>query len=266
MTWVIGASTMFGYGIVLSDICVTFRNGERRDILQKAYPVGNYIVAGFAGSIELGFMLLQNLREFLKLPEEVKDSAWHPAWVTEKWSPIAKEIYDHAPKELQHDGSQVLMVGASPSEDIGIPGLSQSYVSVLRSPKFSPEIICGGNKIRSIGSGSGVDVYAKALEDFQKDSYHPLMKLEVGSPGGWGNAIKAVLTKVLEKNPEPGISRHIQTFLIRRGEILQGNNDHTIYPPNQEPIEIKMPRVARGYPEFKKMVQDINRNIERTIC
>jgi len=266
MTWVIGASTIFGYGVVISDICVTFSNGETRDILQKTYPVGKFIVAGFAGSVELGFMLLQNLEEFLKLPQEAEDSAWHPDWVAQEWSPIAKEIYDHARKELQRLGSEILMVGVSPNEDIGIPGFAKSYVSVLKAPDFSPEIIRGGNKFCSIGSGSGVNVYLKGLEDFTKDVYHPLMQAEVGSAGGWGNAIKITLSNVLKDNPNAGISRHIQIFLIRRGGISLGNNDHTIYPPNQEPIEIKMPPVARGYSELIKMAQDINRCVKGAIC
>lgn len=265
MTWVIGASTMFGYGTVISDICVTLPNGERRDILQKSYPVGKFIVAGFAGSVELGFMLLQNLTKFLRLPEGEENSAWYPDWVAEEWSPIAKKIYVHTPKELQQLGSEILMVGVSPNEDIEIPGFAKSYVSVLKSPDFFPEIIRGGNKIRSIGSGGGVDVYSNVLEDLTKDIYHPLMQIEFDSPGGWGKAIEIALSRVLENNPEPGISRHIQTFLVKRGEILQGNNDCDILHPNQEPIEIRMPPVVRGYTEFRRMVQDI-RYIKGSIC
>jgi len=76
MTWVIGGFTIFGYGVMISDICVTWKDGGyKKDCLQKIYPLGNYIFRGFAGSVELGFMMLQDLRNFLKLPEEeAKDS------------------------------------------------------------------------------------------------------------------------------------------------------------------------------------------------
>jgi hypothetical protein len=54
MTWVIGASSIFDYGAMMSDVRVTFSNGRTLDLLQKAYPVGPYIVAGFAGSVRIG--------------------------------------------------------------------------------------------------------------------------------------------------------------------------------------------------------------------
>jgi len=82
MTWVIGGSTVFGYGVMISDICVSFEQGPSKDCLQKIYPVGNHIIGGFAGSIQLGFAMLQDLRSFLHLPEkEEKENAWHPDWV-----------------------------------------------------------------------------------------------------------------------------------------------------------------------------------------
>lgn len=60
MTWVLGASSLFGYGVMLSDVQVSV--GEKRfDILQKAYPLSNYILGGFAGSVQIGFMFLQSL-------------------------------------------------------------------------------------------------------------------------------------------------------------------------------------------------------------
>jgi hypothetical protein len=40
---------------MMSDVRVTFPDGRVRDLVQKAYPVGRYIVAGFAGSVKIGF-------------------------------------------------------------------------------------------------------------------------------------------------------------------------------------------------------------------
>lgn len=42
MTWVIGAASLFGYGVMLSDVRVSFPNGQRADMLKKAYPVGPF--------------------------------------------------------------------------------------------------------------------------------------------------------------------------------------------------------------------------------
>ena len=62
MTWVIGSSTMFGYGIVMSDIRVTCtKTGNTMDVLQKAFPVGRFIVAGLAGDVGIGFTLLRSM-------------------------------------------------------------------------------------------------------------------------------------------------------------------------------------------------------------
>jgi hypothetical protein len=266
MTWVIGASTFFGYGIIISDIRVTWPDGTTMDILQKIYPVGKFIVAGFAGSVELGFMLLQNLKTFLKLPKDEKNTAWRPDWVAENWSPIAKKIYEKTRRELQEGKSEIIMVGVSPNEDVGVPGWAQIYVSVFKSPDFEANIVHGANNILSIGSGSGVKPYVELLREFTEDDYHPLMQMEVGNPGGWGQVILLELSNLLRENPEKSISEHVQIFLLRRGQILEGNNDSTFYPHDKDPIKIVMPKVARGYPEFVRMVQQINILVKGTIC
>lgn len=68
MTWVVGASTLFGYGVLVSDIQVTDEvTGHRMDILQKAFSVGKYIVAGMAGDVRTGLILLSDLSRFLNL-------------------------------------------------------------------------------------------------------------------------------------------------------------------------------------------------------
>jgi hypothetical protein len=79
MTWVVGATSFFGYGALYSDIRVTFSDGTNEDILQKAYPITNFIAAGFAGSVRIGFCLLQSLAESTWLPDQVESThAWDP--------------------------------------------------------------------------------------------------------------------------------------------------------------------------------------------
>ena len=74
MTWIVGASTLFGYGVVISDVQVSCGiSGPRMDVLQKAYPVSNYIVAGFAGDVRPGLVLLESLRRFLNSPPPLED-------------------------------------------------------------------------------------------------------------------------------------------------------------------------------------------------
>lgn len=261
MTWVIGASTIFGYGVVISDVRVTFPDGEEMDVLQKAYPLGKFIVAGFAGSVELGFVLLENLRGFLRLPAGAKDCAWDPEWVGRNWSAEARRVYGSASRALQERGADILMVGISPDEDIGIPGWAQSYVCVLKCPTFDAEIIKGGNKVCSIGSGGYVEVYVKALEGLTK-TYHPFMQLETQGRGGWARGMGLELSSVLKEHPVEGVSQHVQIFVIQRGRITSHEVRETVYEADGQVVEEKIPKVARGYPELVKIIR--NRKKEAT--
>ena len=42
---------MFGYGFGISDVRVTLADGSEVDCLQKIYPIGRHVAAGFAGSV-----------------------------------------------------------------------------------------------------------------------------------------------------------------------------------------------------------------------
>ena len=62
MTWVIGASSVFGVGMLVSDVRVSFPDGQSRDMLRKLYPLGPYIGLGFAGSVAASFAILNEVR------------------------------------------------------------------------------------------------------------------------------------------------------------------------------------------------------------
>jgi hypothetical protein len=46
-----------GYGVMISDVRITFADGTEVDLLRKAYRVGPFILAGFAGSAHVGMRL-----------------------------------------------------------------------------------------------------------------------------------------------------------------------------------------------------------------
>jgi len=252
MTWVIGASTMFGYGIVLSDICVTYgppNNRKTANVLQKAYLLAPDIVGGFSGSVYIGFQMLYYLQKFLKLPEGHQDShAWKPDWVAEQFSPIAKEIFEKCPKNEQKLGSEIIIVGAHPTEDVGIKGWARIYISVLKWPNFIPEVDKGGVISKSIGSGA--KAYKDKITEVLKDPF-PILQGEVSHPGGAGNFFKITISNELKKNPKIGISEHLHAFLIRRGGLLTGTNNCTTFQNGIE-TEFKMPDVARNYEKLLK--------------
>ncbi len=66
MTWIIGGNTVSGYCYAFSDIQVSWGNGFSLDCLQKFYQLSDNIGAGFAGSVSLGFKMLNNLSEFIR--------------------------------------------------------------------------------------------------------------------------------------------------------------------------------------------------------
>ena len=75
MTCVVAASTIWGYGALYSDVQVTLSDGSTRDMLRKAYPVANVIAAGFAGSVRIGFSLIQSLESILIPPPGTPENA-----------------------------------------------------------------------------------------------------------------------------------------------------------------------------------------------
>ncbi len=55
--------TIFGYSVGVSDIRVTLYDGSERDCLQKIYPIAQSIALGFAGSVRIGFEMVDVMKE-----------------------------------------------------------------------------------------------------------------------------------------------------------------------------------------------------------
>lgn len=253
MTWVVAASTIFGYGALYSDVQVTFRDGSTRDIVQKAYPISNFIVAGFSGSVQIGFMLLQSLSDELKIPTQDRNHlAWDPIIVSKRWSTIAKSLFDAAPKEEKMLSSSILMVGISPTENSGLG--AKVIFTRFTSPHFYPNIMTHPIKLCSIGSGAAVQEYKRSIKPLFRLS-SGILNAEIGQPGGWARQLGFSISHTLNNYPRNGISRHIHMIIVRRGSIYVGTNNENIYMPDGSKIEIRMPKVAQGYAEFLSLAQ-----------
>lgn len=240
MTWVVGASTLFGYGVVISDVRVTCTATARTaDVLQKAYPVGRYIVAGFAGDVHAGLALLDNLKSFLNSPAPDMDECWDPQWVADSWASEARTMFARLCEEGPTGKTHILMLGLQPQRDV--LGSAIGCISVLRSPNFSPETMLGGRKAMSIGCGSEVELYTSALEDIMTDTHLTYMKAEIGNIGGYGRVIAGVLRRIANENPTKGISRDFQVFMVRIGRA-------EMWAPKDTP------RLARSWSELQEML------------
>ena len=172
MAWIVGASTLFGYGAVISDVQVSCgASGPRMDVLQKAYSVSRCIVAGFAGDVLPGFFLVQSLRDFLNSRPPPTDECWDPQWVAENWPDKARRVYRQIREEYRPDGTDILMLSLKPAgnSEQRVMGDAIGHLSVFRSPDFLPESKQGGRKAMSIGCGNGVEKYTTKLEELMLD-------------------------------------------------------------------------------------------------
>lgn len=255
MTWVIGAATTFGYGVVLSDTCVTYElEGQKKtvDAVQKAFLLGPSIVGGFAGSIMIGFQMMDSLRKFLKIPEEDGDCVWDPSWVAQNWCQMAKEVFAKAPKKAQEAHSHIILAGAHPIEDVGPAGFARIYIIVLKSPDFIPRVV-QGQFLTIEGIGSGVEVYEKKVKKILETPYE-MAKMEVGFPGGMGSILSNRITQHLIQHSATGISPHMHVFIIRRTTYSERANNFTEFRKDGTKVEFKMPTVAKNYEGLLKVL------------
>jgi len=263
MTWVIGGITSFGYGVGISDIRVSWSTGYLKDCLQKVYPVGNFIIAGFAGSVLLGFKMINDLKQFLILDKP--NEAWIPEWVAIKWYRRARRIFNSAPMSLQKLGSSILLVGIHPNKSEGESPWPKGTACLFNSPDFEVNFSKSGEFI-SIGSGSIVAEYVSILKATTKKLDNAGMQAEVAMKGGFGHNIKMNITESLLAHEAQSVSTHLHIFIAERGNLLLGANNHLRPNGNNGFIEFKMPTVAKSYNEFHTLCESENINAASAVC
>jgi hypothetical protein len=76
------------------------------------------------------------------------------------------------------------------------------------------------------------------------------LKAEMGVPGMWPKMLGHSVARIVAERPIVGVSPHVHILVCRAGEIFTMTNDETRVPSGGQPIEFKMPEVARSYQEF----------------
>jgi hypothetical protein len=208
MTWVVGGSSLFGFGVMVSDVRVSWDDGTAADLLQKAYPVGRFLLAGFAGSVNIGFRLITSLQSFLIPPDNSTSSAWRPEWVAEHWHPEAVQIFANASSDEQAAHSQLLIVGVSPTEHLGAPEFPRVYLIKLEAPDFHPTVFPKPLSVCHIGSGSEVAAYEQAVASFF-NVHSPTMKAVTAGPAAWAQMLGNSVGRLVQDDPSEGISPHV---------------------------------------------------------
>jgi len=266
MTWIIGGTTLFGYGVCISDVRVTFKkaNGNffHKDCLQKIYPVGNSLVAGFAGSVQIGFSLIEDIQRFLS--PNSPDMSWIPERVAIKWRRRARKIFSMAPSEQQEIKSSILLVGIHPTHYWGNVRFPKGVTCVLKSPDFET-VFYKVNEFVSIGSGAAVKQYMERLHDSTKIFDNPAFMMEAGRRGGWGHTIGDHVKMALHKHRETSVSEHVQTFIVERGKFYISNNETTKITADG-PVKFETPPLAKSYREFEGLCEGEKINASLASC
>ena len=250
VTWIVGATTFFGYGVAVSDICVTTSDGTQHDILRKVYPVGRFLVAGFAGSVRTGFDMIADLQSCLQMCEDEEGLCWQPTWVAENWPPRARRVFYHQERTERECGSEIILVGVDANTSAMRGG--SPVMATFRAPDFEPTIITVANQVISIGSGSGqreaLDTLSATIKNFE------LMHAEVGNYGGFGRLIGSYMTRALFFDPPEHISRHLHISIVGIDRCETVTNDMDYFPKDGDRQSLRMPAVANNYTEMCAML------------
>src|SRR6266704_3650612 len=124
MTWIVGTVPPFGYSILVSDTCVSWSNGTEKACLQKIHKVGDDFLCGFAGSVKIGFVLLDALAT--QLPRKQVRT---PTVLARDWIPsLASRVFRAAPEPERKLGCQIIVAAVHPTENLGDAPWPRTYV------------------------------------------------------------------------------------------------------------------------------------------
>jgi hypothetical protein len=183
MTWIVATPTMFGYGFAPSDIRVTLGDGSELDCLQKIHCVGRHVALGFAGSVKIGFDMVDELQKAIFCEDE--SLACVPQQLADWWPSRAREVFGRSEQTERDLHSHLVMISVHPQEHGGNPAWPRAYVHVFRSPNFEPECLAT-NRIATIGCGAVYDHCRNVVEDLQRnDRRMSLLVPGERTSGGW---------------------------------------------------------------------------------
>jgi hypothetical protein len=252
VTFVVALTGLPNGGYVANDVRVGAYDAQGQFVpwldigLQKVYPIGPFVLSGFAGSVELGFWAMQDLRRYVGDPPP--GVAFYPSVIARWWWRRPRRVWPSFPRRLQELGLSVILVGASPEPT----PLNVSHGFVFRYPNFELERIRPLSPT-GIGSGNGVPQAVEALDELVDPANlnQGLLRAEVGFPLGGADALGLALGAALSDAPTNHVSAEFQTWWVARGEIRLGSNEMTALTPGAE--DRLMPRLATSWAEFQEI-------------
>ncbi len=264
MTWVVGATSQ-SRGVLVSDVRVTFADASKADMLQKSFLIANYLAAGFAGSVRIGFDLISGLRSLI--PEEgiIGRHACDPVEVAKVFTPMAQAIFSQAPSHEQKNNASILIVGVSPIENMGAPQFPKVYLIRMIAPQFIPRLFNQGLAMTSIGSGSRVTEYKAALRPLFRNS-SGIHSAHMTGIHGWAETLGFSVTSLVRRSQTSEFSECLHITGVALGDMVQVNNNTTTYPRVGSPVVLRMPPVAGSWAEFDAMAATCNKLSASAVC
>lgn len=248
VTWVIGMAEHPTGAVLVGDVCVTFTNsGTEHDMLQKIHAVAPNMACGFAGSVRVGFEMVESLRAYIAA------GSWGDCpptgRIVSKWRRQARRAWDQIDPPAKKLGCSLIVAGAQAPKGF----VHKNIAYRLRDPQFEPERI--DREPRAIGSGNQVAEYCKLLgqsgfEWYLQYQEHPeLMHPDAGPLAPFG----AILADAIQKNPAKGVSPHLHLCVVRCNDMHWGTNDITL----KDGQPWTMPHVASDWPSFQHLAGQV---------
>ena len=233
------------------------------ELVRKAYVVGNYVAAGFAGSVQIGFQMINSLTEALAVPKGMAGNSWDLRLIAPQWAPTARSIFRHAHADEQSLGCQLLLVGASPAGQSGSP-FPRIDVARLAAPEFRPRF-SSGLSIRHVGRGAQVAQYRRSMRPLFRlgSSIHQAHVIGLHE---WARQLAFGVTIATRKRLQLSVSDHLHVIAVRLGDSAVYTNDMTTYAGEGPPMVLKMPSVANSWEQFTSLARAANAEPAGAAC
>jgi hypothetical protein len=240
MTWALGLPTIFGYSGAIADVRVTCSDGTEHDCLQKIYRLGSEVAMSFAGSVKIGFAMLNHVQNTLAYNTQCESQTPGPGQLRlwdgreiAKWLPEeAKRVWALATEAEKVGHCHLMLLSGLPDaiEDEGKTRRSQCSVFIFRSPDFAAEDVPHG-KIGAIGCGTGVAACQALVQQLNSghEGYFNSQRFEAGMPGGMLSNIGMSATRILEEHQPRGISPYLTFCWAYPQRVMIKVNNHTKY-------------------------------------
>jgi hypothetical protein len=238
---------------------VSWADGTERDCLQKIYKAGDDFLCGFAGSVKLGFVLLDMLAA--QLPSKQQQT---PLFLANNWIPsLGRRVFQSAPETEKKLGCQLIVAAVHPTENLGDAPWPRTYVWTFTYPDFNP-VQCGANEVVGIGNGSAVSTYATALREARCNS--SFLKLITHGEVAQAQFLASTMHETVCKTATKGVSPFMQMGILTRGKALLGNYNFTRFQADGSTTKVRVPPVAQDYKTFLDFCRTGNFGSSPAVC